>query len=129
MNIAINPTDEDEVDRLKSAMLKKSYYAMFRRIVNPAALKPVVLEHYKWIIDLEKRGLVFASGPLFKADGTMGVGMTILRAQSHEEAETLAIGDPFCKAGAAEFEIQRWQINEGRISIAIDFSDQTYTFE
>lgn len=120
------PDDRSEVERLKSRMLMKSYFVMYRRIVAPEKLQAVLLEHYKWIIDLEKRNLVFASGPVFKRDGGPGVGMTVFKTASFEAADALAASDPFCLCGAAQFHVERWQINEGRISIAIDFSDQTY---
>jgi uncharacterized protein YciI len=118
-----------EVERLKALMIKRSFFAMFRTVVAPERLKTVMLDHYRWIIGLEKQGMVFASGPLFRKDGQQGVGMTVFRAASIDEAEALAAGDPFVTSGAAEFEIQRWQINEGRLTVAIDFSDQTYSFE
>ena len=55
--------------------------------------------------------------------------MTVFRAASATEASDLAASDPFCEAGAASFEIKRWQLNEGRVSIHIDLSDQTYSFD
>lgn len=118
-----------EVERLKALMIKRSFFAMFRTVVAPERLKPVMLDHYRWIIGLEKQGVVFASGPLFRKDGSQGVGMTVFRAADIGEAEALAVGDPFVTSGAVEFEIQRWQINEGRLTVAIDFSDQSYRFE
>lgn len=117
--------DMAEVARLKALMLKKSFYVMRRRIVAPEKLKAVLLEHYRWLIGLEKDGCIFASGPLFDREDGQGVGMTIFRAADWESAEALAAADPFCISGAAEFELQRWQINEGRVTVAIDFSDQT----
>jgi len=117
-----------EVERLKSRMLKKVFFVMSRSIVDAAAMKPLMLEHYHWIIALEKSGVVLGSGPLFGADGTQGVGMTIFRADSHEAAEALAVGDPFVRGGAVTFTMQRWQVNEGRITLSLDFSDQTFSF-
>ncbi|MBI2724764.1 MAG: hypothetical protein HYX42_00800 [Polaromonas sp.] len=120
-------THQQEIERLKSLMLKKSYYVMFRKVIDRSKLAAVLLDHYHWIIALEKKGLVFASGPLFEADGSQGVGMTVFRASSEEEASALAAGDPFCALGAMTFTIQRWQLNEGRIQIHLDISDQTYS--
>jgi hypothetical protein len=54
------------------------------------------------------------------------VGMTVFRADNFDEAGELAASDPFVISGAVKFEIQRWQINEGRINVSIDFSDQTF---
>ncbi|MBC2662774.1 hypothetical protein H7F50_13530 [Novosphingobium flavum] len=123
---AIDP--QAEVERLKARMIQRSFFVMFRRIVAPERLKSVMLDHYRWIIDLEKQGVVFASGPMFSADGSPGVGMTVFRVDDIETAAALAASDPFCTSGAAEFEIKRWQVNEGRITVAIDFSDQSYEF-
>ena len=117
--------DSDEIARLKSRMLMKSYYVMFRNIVDRSKLQDVLLAHYRWIIGLEKAGHVFASGPLFAAEGGPGVGMTVLRAESFEAAAELASGDAFVTSGAATFEIKRWQLNEGRMTVQIDLSDQS----
>ncbi|MBR0755294.1 hypothetical protein JQ604_24180 [Bradyrhizobium jicamae] len=111
---------------LKSRMWKQSFYVMIRRIIAPSKLEPVVLAHYRWIIDLEKSGLVALSGPVFTKDEQQGAGMTVFRVDSWHEAEELAVGDPFVASGAVEFDLMRWQINEGRFSVQIDFSDQTF---
>lgn len=118
----------DEINRLKARMIQRSFFVMFRRIVAPERLKDAMLPHYRWIIDLEKQGLVFASGPMFAEDGSPGVGMTIFRVADAAQANDLAAADPFCISGAAEFEIKRWQVNEGRLTVSFDFSDQTYEF-
>lgn len=114
-----------EVERLKALMLKKVYFVMQRRIVAPDKLPPVLLDHYHWIIGLEKAGRVFASGPVSKRDGTTGVGMTIFRAADFDEADAMAASDPFVTSGAAEFTMERWQVNEGRVTLSFDLSDQT----
>ena len=101
---------------------------MFREVIDPTALRPLMLDHYRWIIALEKEGLVFGSGPLFKADGSQGVGMTIFRAPDQVAAAAMAALDPFVSGGAASFTIERWQVNEGRITMSIDFSDQSFSF-
>lgn len=121
--------DAEEIERLKARMIMRSFYVMFRTVVDPTRMPPAMLAHYRWIIDLEKQGLVFASGPLFAEGGKPGVGMTIFRVVDQAEAEALAAGDPFVSGGGATFEIKRWQINEGRVTIAFDFSDQTYRLE
>ena len=117
-----------EVKKLKDQMLQKSYYVMFRKPVEPSKIGSVMLEHYQWMIALEKENRVLISGPVFKNDGTPGVGMTVFRCESFEEAEKLAAQDPFVLCGAVSYEVQRWQINEGRVNLSVDFSDQTYSF-
>lgn len=125
-------TDADtivEIERLKSMMIMRSFFVMFRTIVDPAKAKAAALKHYRWIIGLEKQGLVFASGPLFADESSPGVGMTVFRVGDGEAAARLAAEDPFVTGGGATFEIKRWQINEGRLSVSIDFSDQSYRFD
>lgn len=119
----------NEVARLKGLMLKKIFYIMRRKIIDPQKLPSVMLDHYQWIIGLEKQGVIFASGPVTERDGRPGVGMTVFKVGSFEEAERLAATDPFCLSGAAEFDIACWQVNEGRMSVTVDFSDQTFTID
>jgi uncharacterized protein YciI len=118
---------QEEIERLKSRMLKKSYYVMFRNVLDRSKIAPAALDHYRWIIALEKEGRVFASGPLFEADDSQGAGMTVFRAGSMEEADALAASDPFCISGAVSYNLQRWQLNEGRLQLHLDLSDQTYS--
>lgn len=121
--------DAEKVKTLKDRMWKKQYYLMFRTVENPDRIPGVLLSHYEWMIAMEKEGHVFASGPIFDKGGEQGVGLTVFRAENWEQAEALAAGDPFVQSGAVTFEIKRWQVNEGRIKVSIDFSDQTFAAE
>lgn len=112
-----------EVARLLSLMVKQPYYVMHRRFVAPDRVPAALLDHLRWLIGIEKQGLVFLSGPLTAPDGTMTGGMTVFRCASLEAAEALAAADPFAVAGAIEYSVQRWQVNEGRLSLSFDFSD------
>ena len=59
----------------------------------------------------EKKGLLFASGPLSEADGSQkGRGLTVLRAASAEEARKIAELDPFFVNGLRTFEIREWTV-------------------
>ena len=124
-----NPSAMEEVERLKARMIMRSFYVMFRTIVDRTKVAPAMLDHYRWIIALEKEGKVFASGPLFAEENAPGVGMTIFRTDNRDDAAAMAADDPFVTAGAATFDIKRWQINEGRLTISVDFSDQSYRFD
>jgi hypothetical protein len=48
---------------------------------------------------------------------------------SFEEAEAIAKEDPLHKAGLRTFTLQKWRVNEGRITVTVDFSDQTMKIE
>ena len=118
-----------EIDRLQAKMLKRSFYVMSRTVVDGPKFKQALPDHLHWLIDLEDKGFIFASGPAFKRDDTPAPGMTIFRAADFEHAERLAASDPVCLAKAAQFQIFRWMVGAGRFSVSVDSSDQTYKFD
>jgi len=81
------------------------YYLLINRIKAGAARETVagaVPSHIAWISELIANGSIAQSGKW----GDKG-GMILLRAESMEEAERLAGGDPFVKEGLVEYEIDR----------------------
>jgi len=42
-----------------------------------------------------------------------------------EEADAICKEDPLHKAGLRTYTFQKWRVNEGRITVTVDFSDQT----
>ncbi|WP_052402841.1 YciI family protein [Muricoccus aerilatus] len=119
-------TDTEEIAALKARMAKKRYFMMRRQVRDPSRIGLVLLAHYRWIIEMEKRDSILLSGPLSDRQGGAGVGMTILRTETWEEAERIAASDPFCTSGAMTFEIMAWQVNEGRLKLSVDLSDGTF---
>ena len=122
---------QDRIRKLQEPMLKKHLYVVFSTLVRPMEeMVSLLPDHLDYMIDLEKRGVVFASGPFLNEDGSIpGRGMTILRAESKEEAEILAQGDPLYKAGIRTYEVEAWQIMEGNFTVRVNYSDGTYEIE
>lgn len=118
-----------EIDRLQARMLKRPFYIMSRTAVDGPKFKRALPDHLRWLMDLEEKGLIFASGPAFNRDDTPAPGMTIFRAADFAHAERLAASDPVCLANAAQFQIYRWIVGAGRFSVSVDFSDQTFKFD
>ena len=114
-----------EINRIRDGMIKQEYFIMHRRSVAPELKAAVVLEHFQWIVELEKQGHILMTGGIFHRDGTQSEGLTILRAPSWEAAEELAASDPVIKAGADSFYIERFRLGGGRLTISVDFSDQS----
>ena len=110
---------------LLARMMAREFYLIENRLVTePVKLQEKLKEHLLYMIDLEKSGILFLSGPLFDQDGGMtGDGVTIIRAASFEEAEKIARKDPFAVAGYREQKISRWVVNEGRLGLRLDLSD------
>ena len=48
--------------------------------------------------------------------------MVIIRAESLAHAREIAESDPMHAAGARSFTVRPWLLNEGRITVTVDFS-------
>lgn len=124
-----NVMDLDQrIAELTQKMLRRKLYAVLSLpSPTPEKLKPLLPAHLEYMIGLEKRGLLFASGPL--SDGGAGppngAGLTILRATNAQEARALAEADPFVTNGLRTFELKEWIVMEGSIGLKINLSDQS----
>lgn len=119
--------EPDRVAELTQRMLRKRLYVVMSTAKGgPEELKPHLAAHLDYMIALEKKGVVFASGPFSGADGKPGrIGMTILRAADAAEARKFAESDPFFVAGLRTFEVHEWTVMEGTVAIRVNFSDQS----
>ena len=118
--------EERVADLTRKMLRKKLYVVLSKPAVAPDKLQPFLSAHLEYMIGLEKRGHVFASGPL--ADGAgppTGAGLTVLRAKDLNEARVLAEGDPFFINGLRTFEIKEWTVMEGTLGVRVNLSDQT----
>jgi uncharacterized protein len=122
---------QEEINELTSRMLQKVLYVVLTTPIKPMSeIAPLLPVHLAYMIDLEKRGLLFASGPFLAGKDLLpGTGMTILRARSFEEAEAIAREDPLNKSGVRTFEVRTWQMNEGSFTVTINYSDKSYHVE
>lgn len=50
--------------------------------------------------------------------------LIIIRAAGADEARRTADSDPMHQAGARTYTLHEWTLNEGRITVSIDLSDQ-----
>ena len=119
------------IEALTGRMLNKRLFVIIWKSLGHAGLIKRDLEkHLHYMIGLEKRGVVFASGPFTPALGvSMGDGLTVLRAVSIDEARVFANSDPFVLSGARTYDVREWTIMEGRVEVKLDFSDKTYRIE
>jgi hypothetical protein len=120
-------TEDERVAALMQKMLRKKLYVVLSKPVAAAeTLKPFLRAHLEYMIGLEKRGVVFASGPLADDGGPQsGQGLTVLRVAGAEEARAIAEADPFFVNRLRSFELKEWTIMEGTLGISVNLSDQT----
>jgi uncharacterized protein YciI len=118
---------EQRIAELTQKMLRRKFYAVLSQpSATPEKLKALLPAHLEYMISLEKRGVLFASGPLSDGAGPpSGAGLTILRVASAEEARAVAEADPFVCSGLRTFELKEWTIMEGTLGLRVNLSDQT----
>src|ERR1700733_5379838 len=118
---------EERVADLTRKMLRKKFYVVLSKpAVTPDKLQMFLSAHLEYMIGLEKRGHVFASGPLADAEGPpTGLGLTVLRAKDAREARSLAEADPFFINGLRTFELKEWTVMEGTLGVRVNLSDQS----
>ena len=120
-------TLQDRIAELTRGMLKKRLYAVISKgSGRPELLQSLLPEHLKYMIGLEKAGLLFASGPFGAGDSAVpGDGLTILKVDTLEHARSLAGIDPFVRSGARTFTVREWTLMEGSMQLTVSFSDKT----
>jgi hypothetical protein len=120
-------TEDGRIAELTQKMLRKKLYVVLSiPLVTPDKLMPVLPAHLEYMIGLEKRGVLFASGPLADGEGPpSGHGLTVLRVANATEARAIAEGDPFFVNRLRRFEIKEWTIMEGTLGVRVNLSDQT----
>jgi uncharacterized protein len=118
---------DERVAALTQKMLRRKFYAILSKASpTPEKLKTLLPAHLEYMIGLEKRGLLFASGPLADGEGPpTGAGLTILRTSSAQEARAIADADPFVVNGLRTFELKEWTVMEGTLGLRVNLSDQS----
>jgi uncharacterized protein YciI len=108
-------------------MLQKDLYVIFTRPVAPREeIMKLLPKHLERQVELEKQGILFAAGPMEPEDDSKPrTGMIIVRADSFEHANEIAMADPFHAAGLREFEVWNWSMNEGSFTVTINYSDKS----
>lgn len=118
---------EERIRQLTEGMLRKKLYVIFSKGgTTPDRLGQVLPDHLEYMIGLEKTGVLVASGPLTAEPGKpAGDGLTILRAESAEQARAIASRDPFVVNKLRTFDVREWTVMEGSLTLKVNFSDQT----
>lgn len=121
----------DEVRTIceKEGFLAKQLYVVFTTPVN--GMEPVMAnlkEHLAFQVQLEAQGVMFAAGPHWTDDEKewQGDGMVVVRARSLAEAADIAARDPMHISGARKFTVRPWFVNEGTVTVRLNFSKKSF---
>ena len=118
---------EERIRELTQRMLRKKFFVILSKGAATAdQIGAVLPQHLEYMIGLERKGVLFASGPLSApANAPVGDGLTILRAASAEDARAIASADPFVVNKLRSFEVREWTLMEGSFGVKVNFSDQS----
>src|SRR5262249_312694 len=113
----MSASGEDRIRQLTQRMLRKRLYVILSNS-HPTAdeIGAVLPKQPEYRLGRERKGVLFASGPLTATAGApAGDGLTILRAESAEEARRIASSDPFVVNNLRTFEVREWTVMEGSL--------------
>ena len=120
---------EQQATALMAKLQREQCYLIMMRPAEKPKVAPIPqaemrLEHHDYLVDMERRGILFAAGPLRDDEGWQrGHGLLIFRASNRAEATEWAMQEPYTKYGQREVEVIPWQRNEGTISINLRLAD------
>ena len=123
---------ELSMDQIQARMGRVQLFAIFMRPtekydVSTPAGQELMRQHLQFQLDLEDRGILLAAGPLnlqtptpvgrqaaAESDPIVDAsGMYFVAARNREEAESIAAGEPFERAGWRTHMVCTWMLNEG----------------
>jgi uncharacterized protein YciI len=116
-----------EIQNLLRAMLNKPLYVALRQPADLSRVAELLEAHLRWTIGAEQRGELFASGPFVADDAAPGAlgGLSILRADSVEEARRILTADPFIREGVFTADVKKWMLMEGGLTLTVRFSERS----
>jgi uncharacterized protein YciI len=120
-----------EIETLHQRMLRKQLWVIIsKRAAPPEEMRKHLKAHLEHQISLEKQGIMYGAGPAtVPGENEPAFGLIIIRASDRDEARRIADRDPMHAAGVRTYTLYQWSMNEGRLSITLDFSDRTYRLD
>jgi uncharacterized protein YciI len=109
----------------EKGFLAKQLYVVFTTPTN--GMGPVIKkirEHLAFQESLEAQGIMFGAGPQWTDDEAFweGDGMVVIRTKSLAEAREIAAKDLMHASGARKFTVRPWLVNEGTITIKLNYA-------
>ncbi|MCB2084866.1 MAG: hypothetical protein H6920_04465 [Sphingomonadaceae bacterium] len=110
--------------------LQARFYLMVLKFIDRDRMLEVQSEHLTWLLEKEKEGVLFLSGPATYLDEGEPVlsGLMAIRAKTEEEARAIAEQEPFVVKGIMEYKLYQWGIFQGAVAVSINLSDGSGSF-
>jgi hypothetical protein len=107
---------------LDRTIRKHLWVAIAHVHADAAAIEPHVMDHLQYMAKLEAEGTLWASGPFVVPGILVGDGLTILRADTEQDARALMDEEPLTKRNLRTYELHLWELREGRITVEVNAS-------
>ncbi|MDR2930750.1 MAG: YciI family protein [Propionibacteriaceae bacterium] len=85
--------------------MDSNLFVMLMEIRHPVSMD-VVARHVEHLKMLDKAGSLVMCGPFLDNSG----GMVVLQTATREEADAIALSDPFIAEGYKTYELHTWQV-------------------
>jgi uncharacterized protein YciI len=121
-------TVAEQASAITASLAREQTYVLMMR-PNPDAPRPesrdlLRIEHHQYLLDLERRGILFAAGPFSdRGESSSGSGMIIIRAPSREDATRIGHEEPYTRTGLRLMDVLPWQRNEGTLKLEVRLAD------
>lgn len=116
---------QNEIQQLIQPNLRKRLFVAFSYPVAPIEeIVPHIPEHLRYMMEFEDQ--VFLSGPFVTEGQPVGEGMTVLLAETEEDAAKFMRNEPFIRRGLRRFEIKSWELREGTLTVTAKLSQSSF---
>jgi uncharacterized protein YciI len=127
-------TDEPRITRTEILKATQNMLQLQLYVVHTtptSGMGPVMANleaHLAYQVKMEEAGIYVAAGPHWEDDEETwkGDGMIVVRAKNLAEAHQVAEDDPMHSSGARKFTVRPWLVNEGTVSVRLNFSTGRY---
>lgn len=125
---SVPAADIIKISREKGFLAKQLYVVFTTPTDGMGPVMQHIQEHLTFQESLERQGIMFAAGPHWSEDEKSwdGDGMVIIRAGSLAEARAIAAKDPMHASGARKFIVRPWFVNEGTITVKLNYAQAKF---
>lgn len=113
-----------EIAQARGALALELYVVVSTPVEGGASVPDTLPEHLEYQAELERSTRLVMAGPLSDLTGQSieGAGLIIYRATSMADARAIAAADPMHSKGARQFELRKWLVNEGSLTVSVGLS-------
>ena len=117
-------SEYQQIARGRGDLAREFYVVESTPVASPEQRMEILPRHLAYQKKIEADGILFLAGPLSDEAGEQmsGAGLMIYRANSLDEARAIADADPMHQEGGRAYQIRKWLVNEGSLTLKVGFS-------